>query len=171
MGNGFIRKPSGLEAFFIDLDAGGCNMTFHFYLELDRKPNVERLREAMRRMVSTRKGINMRLYRNAWYVSSYEHTCPIVEVEDKDLDSYKPCRLNYHRNTIDLKVIHATLSDTWYLCFDFFHGIMDGRSGIQFVYDFFDILNDRRVSDPTFDLSACELVHHDKPCRKCRNSC
>ena len=75
---GFIRKPTGIEAFFIDLDAGGCNMTFHFYLKLDKKPDPERLKAAMKQILSTHQGINMKFYKDAWYASSYSHECPII---------------------------------------------------------------------------------------------
>lgn len=159
--------PSGLEAFFIDLDAGGCNMTFHFYLELDRKPDVSLLRDAMRHMMSAHEGMNMRYHRHAWYVSSHTHDCPVIDVEGEDLSSYTPCRLDYRQNTVDLKVLHATRSDTWYLCFDFFHGVVDGRSGMQFVYDFFDVLNKREGLAPHFTLRVSELVHSkDRPARQ-----
>ena len=56
----FIRKPAGLESFFIDLDAGGCNMTFHFYLKLDKKPDIDRLRNTFNRILSEHKGMDMK---------------------------------------------------------------------------------------------------------------
>ena len=161
MTEGFIRKPTGIEAFFIDLDAGGCNMTFHFYLKLDKKPDPERLKAAMKQILSTHQGINMKFYKDAWYASSYSHECPIVEINDSDLSSYTPCRLDYHQNTVDLKILHANVSDTWYLCFDFFHGVADGRSGMQFIYAFFDVLNNREVLEPEFKLDPCELINTD----------
>lgn len=157
----FVRKPSGIEAFFIDLDECGCNMTFHFYLELDQKPDVPMLNDAMRRMLDTHSGINMKLYRNAWYTTSHVPECRVIEVAGKDLEHYKPSRLDFHKHTVALNILHATQSDTWYLCFDFFHGVVDGRSGIQFVYDFFDVLNDRKLPEMDFTVSDCELVHDE----------
>ena len=159
MENGFVRKMSGLEAFFVDLDACGCNMTIHFCLELNRKPNVDRLRMAMKQIMKTHEGINVRFYRNAWYVSSYVHDCPVIDVEGEDLSNYKPSRLDFRQSSVDLKILHATLSDKWYICFDFFHGAVDGRSGMQFVYDFFDVLNNRQFPEPDFGFSAKSLVH------------
>lgn len=160
----FLRKPSGLEAFFIDLDECGCNMTFHFYLELDQKPDVDLLNIAMERVLQTHEGINLKLCRNAWYTSSYIPPCRQIEVAGKDLSFYKPSRLDFHKHTIALNLLHATQSDTWYLCFDFFHGAVDGRSGIQFVYDYFDVLNHREHPELDFTLSDCELVQdHQKP--------
>lgn len=158
MDNGFIRKPSGLEAFFTDLDAGGSNMTIHFYLELTQKPDVDRLRESMRKLLGTHTGANMRFYKNAWYAVSHDCECPVIEVEGRDLSAYTPARLDFHTKTVDLKVLHATTSDAWYLCFDFFHGVMDGRSAVQFVYDFFDVLNDREYLEPEFKLNAYDIM-------------
>jgi len=162
MDSGFIRKPSGLEAFFTDLDAGGSNMTIHFYLELTQKPDVDRLREAMRKLLGTHTGANMRFYKNAWYAVSHDCECPVIEVEGRDLGAYTPARLDFHTKTVDLKVLHATTSDAWYLCFDFFHGVMDGRSAVQFVYDFFDVLNDREYLEPEFKLNVYELLKKKK---------
>ncbi len=158
MDSGFIRKPSGLEAFFTDLDAGGSNMTIHFYMELTQKPDVFRLREAMRALLSTHTGANMRFYKNAWYTASHDCECPVIDVEGRDLGAYTPARLDYKEKTVDLKVLHATSSDAWYLCFDFFHGVLDGRSAVQFVYDFFDVLNGRSYLEPEFKLNAYELL-------------
>ena len=168
--NTFIRKPSGLEAFFIDLDECGCNMTFHFYLELDKKPDLAVLNKAMQQMLKTHSGVNMKLHRNAWYTTSYNPSCKIIDVVGKDLEYYKPSRLNFHKHTVALNVLHATVSDTWYLCFDFFHGVVDGRSGIQFVYDFFDVLNDRKLPDMEFTLKDRELVHDTKKAAWKKNS-
>ena len=158
----FVRKPSGLEAFYIDLDECGCNMTFHFYLELDKKPDVAAMNHAMRQMLATHSEINVKFYRNAWYTSSHIPTCRVYEVEGNDLESYKPSRLDFHKHTVALNILHATESDRWYLCFDFFHGVVDGRSGIQFVYDFFDVLNDRKLPEREFTISDCELVQDER---------
>ena len=154
----FVRKPSGIEAFFIDLDACGCNMTFHFYLRLDKQPNTAVLNAAMRKLLETHGGMNMRFYRNAWYTTSYIPECRVYEVEGEDLQSYKPCRLDFRKHTVDLKILHATISDAWYLCFDFFHGVADGLSGVQFVYNFFDPLSDRTLPEVSFTVSDCQLV-------------
>ena len=162
MESGFIRKPSGLEAFFTDLDAGGSNMTIHFYLELTQKPDVEHLREAMRKLLDTHKGANMRFYKNAWYTSSHDCECPVIDVEGRDLSSYTPARLDYRAKTVDVKVLHATVSDAWYLGFDFFHGVMDGRSAVQFMYDFFDVLNGREYLTPEFKYNVYELLKKKK---------
>lgn len=158
----FVRKPSGLESFFIDLDECGCNMTFHFNLELDQKPDVDLLNTAMERVLQTHEGINLKLYHNAWYTSSYIPPCRQIEVAGKDLSLHKPSRLDFHKHTIALNLLHATQSDTWYLCFDFFHGAVDGRSGIQFVYDYFDVLNDRTHPELDFTVSDCELVRDNR---------
>ena len=135
-------------------------MTFHFYLKLDKKPDIDRLRNTFDRILSEHKGMDMKFYRNAWYVSSCKHDCPVIDIDGPDLNSYTPCRLDYKVSTIDLKVLHALTTDTWYLCFDFFHGAMDGRSGIQFVYDFFDVLNDRKPLDPEFGKKASKLINN-----------
>ena len=158
MESSFIRKPNGLESFFIDLDAGGSNMTIHFYLELDRKPNVHRLRKAFEQTLRIDKGMDMRFYKNAWYTVTIPHECPVIDVEGYDLEKYVPSHLDYTKSTIDIKVLHATLSNTWYLCFDFFHGVSDGRSCVQFIYDFFDVLNKRRIRDPEFSMNVAEII-------------
>lgn len=155
----FVRKPSGIEAFFIDLDACGCNMTFHLYLKVDKQPNVATMNSTMKKMLDTHRGMNMRFYRNAWYTTSYAPECQVYEVEGTDLQSYKPSRLDFRKHTVDLKILHTTLSDVWYLCFDFFHGVADGLSGVQFVYNFFDTLNDRSLPEVAFDVSECQLVN------------
>ena len=158
----FVRKPSGIEAFFIDLDACGCNMTMHFYLELDKQPNKALMDATMKKMIETHKGMNMKFYRNAWYSSSYIPECRIYDVEGSDLDNFKPGRLDFRKNTVALNILHATWTDTWYLCFDFFHGVADGLSGVQFVYNFFDILNRRRLPEMDFHVSDCDLVQDDR---------
>ena len=155
----FIRKPSGLESFFIDLDAGGCNMTFHFYLELDRKPDLAFLNATMKKMIDTHEGINMRFYRNAWYSSSYVPECRVYEVDGNDLENFRPYRLDFRTHTVALNVLHAKQSDTWYLCFDFFHGVADGLSGVQFIYNFFDLLNGRNLPEISFTASDYNLVN------------
>lgn len=154
----YVRRPSGIEAFFIDLDACGCNMTFHFYLELDRKPDLHILNETMRTMLETHSGMNMKFYRDAWYTSSYIPECSVVDIQGEDLEDYSPNRIDFRRHTVGLSVLHATLSDVWYLCFDFFHGVADGLSGVQFVYNFFDVLNERQLPAVAFTVSDCALV-------------
>ena len=146
----FVRKPSGIEAFFVDLDAGGCNMTFHFYLELDKEPDVELLNATMRKMLETHKSINMKLYRNLWYSSSYIPECRIIDVDCEDVTAYKACHLDFRRNTVALNVLHVIKKNAWYLRFDFFHGVFDGLSGIQFVYNFFDVLNGKDLPELDF---------------------
>ena len=79
----FARKSSGIESFFTDLDACGCNMTIHLYLELDKKPEIPVLNAAMRKVLETHKGINMKLNRKTWYYSSYIPECRIIEVYGK----------------------------------------------------------------------------------------
>ena len=156
MKEGFVRKPSGLEAFFIDLDQCGCNMTFHFYLKLDKRPCHVELNDVMRQMIDTHKGINMKFYRNAWYSSSYIPECRVLEVEGNGIENYEPSRLDFHSHTVALNILHVTQNDVWYLCFDFFHGVADGMSGVQFVYDFFDLLNGRRLPQIAFTVSEGE---------------
>ena len=154
----FVRKPSGIEAFFIDLDACGCNMTFHFYLEVDKEPNVDLLNTAMQRMLETHYGINMKFYRNAWYSSCYVPKCRVIEVEGIDVTACKSCRLDFRKHTVALNVLHLAKTEAWYLCFDFFHGVADGLSGVQFVNNFFDVLNGRELPDVDFTVKNYSLV-------------
>lgn len=156
--NNFVRKPSGMEAFFIDLDKCGCNMTFHFYLKLDRKPSIEELDLAFNKTLETHDGINLMYIKNKWYISDYIPKCEVKKIYGDDLYSYKPNRIDFSYHTIALNVLHLVQKDEWYICFDFFHGAVDGRSGIQFVYDFFDQLNGKETTDNSFTLSDCEIV-------------
>ena len=137
-------------------------MTIHFYLELDCKPNVHRLRKALEQTLRIDKGMDMRFYKNAWYTVTVPHECTVIDVEGYDLERYVPSHLDFTKSTIDLKVLHATLSDTWYLCFDFFHGVSDGRSCIQFIYDFFDVLNKRKVRAPEFSMNVADVIPKQK---------
>ena len=153
----FVRKPSGIEAFFIDLDACGCNMTFHFYLELDRKPDTDLINATMRKMLETHKGINMKFYRNSWYTSLYVPKCRVIEVEGEDVTSYKVSHLDFRKHTVALNILHVPKTDAWYLRFDFFHGVADGLSGVQFVYNFFDVLNGRELPEVDFTVKNYSL--------------
>ncbi len=158
----FVRRPSGMESFFIDLDECGCNMTFHFYLKLNQRPSLKELNFALRSILKTHGGINLKYKKNAWYTSDYLPECTLKEVECNDICDYKPARLEFKRNTISLNVIHLKPINAWYLCFDFFHGVVDGRSGIQFVYDYFDVLNGLNPQENDFSLSDCEIVHTEE---------
>ena len=80
MDNTFVRKPSGIEAFFIDLDECGCNMTFHFFLCLNKKPSLDLLNNALEKVLRTHSRINMKLDHDLWYLSDYIPECSIIEV-------------------------------------------------------------------------------------------
>lgn len=153
-----LRKPSCLESFFIDLDACGCNMTFHYYLQLDCKPSVERLNRTMQTMLTTtHKEMNLKYQDRSWYLSDDIVPVSVLEAENDDVYSQEANRLDYRRHTVALNVIH-TCSDQWFLCFDFFHGAVDGRSGIQFIYDFFAALNGKNTRGSEFTLMDSDLV-------------
>ncbi len=158
MNEGFVRRPSGLESFFIDLDTCGCNMTFHYFLKLNKKPSLKKLDAAMAHAVQTHDGINLRFVKNLWRKSDYLPSCSIVEIESDDIYNYKATRLNFRKNTIALNVLHISGTDTWYLCFDFFHGAVDGRSGILFIYDFFQILNGGALKENNFSISDQDII-------------
>lgn len=159
MSDVFVRRPSGMESFFIDLDACGCNMTFHFFLKLNKKPSLQEINLAFRRLLKTHGDINLKFKKNAWYQSDYLPECTLKEVDCDDISNYKPTHLEFKKNTISLNVIHLKPIGAWYLCFDFFHGVVDGRSGIQFVYDYFDVLNGINPKENDFSISDCEIVH------------
>lgn len=158
MTEGFVRKPSGLESFLNDLDVCGCNMTFHYFLKLNRKPSLKKLNEAMSQAVETHAGINIRFVKNVWRKSDYLPVCSIIEIENDDIYNYQATRLNYRKNTVALNVLHVSETDTWYLCFDFYHGAVDGRSGILFIYDFFQILNGESLKDNNFSVLDEDII-------------
>lgn len=153
-----MRKPSSLESFFIDLDECGCNMTFHYYLQLDCKPSVALLQRTLQTMLATtHKGINLKYKNYVWYLADYVPTVSVIEAESDDVYSLEPHHLNHYLQTLALSVIH-TPSDLWFLCFDFFHGALDGRSGILFMYDFFAALNGSSTQTNEFALLDYDLV-------------
>lgn len=155
---GFVRKPSGLEAFFIDLDACGCNMTFHYFLKLDRKPCLDQLNEVLQQALETHRGINLKFHKNRWCKSDYTPKCIVKHMDSDNVYTCSVSRLDFRRNTIDLNVLHYEEKDHWYLCFDFFHGAVDGRSGLQFIYDFFHILNGDYTAANNFRLVDMDIV-------------
>ena len=157
----FFRKPSGLEAFFIDLDECGCNMTFHFYLKLNKEPSVEEINIALRRVLETHSGLNLKYVNDEWHKSDYIPECDVRHIDGADLYSYKPTRIDFRKHTIAANILHMVNKDEWHLCFDFFHGAVDGRSGIQFIYDFFDILNGNQLIKNEFGLSDRDIVSTD----------
>ena len=164
MQTAYLRKPSGLEAFFIDLDECGCNMTFHFYLKLDRQPALSDLNSALREVLEAHSGINLVFKNEAWYKADTIPECTIKHIECDDICSYKPTRLDYYKQTIGLSLLHMKLKDAWYLCFDFFHGAVDGRSGVGFIYDFFKVLNGKLPDVSDFLLSDRDIVEtEEKP--------
>lgn len=154
----FVRKPSSLESFFIDLDDCGCNMTFHYYLQLDQKPSLELLDRTLRSMLTTtHQGINLKYLNQSWYLADHIPSVYVSEANSDDVYTLEPHRLDCRKQTLALSVIH-TCSDLWFLCFDFFHGAVDGRSGIQFIYDYFAALNGKNSLSNEFALIDHDLV-------------
>ena len=158
MTKGIVRKPSGLEAFFIDLDACGCNMTFHYFLKLDREPCLDQMNVVLQKALETHKGINLKFAKNRWCKSDYTPQCIVKLMDTDDVYTCSVSRLDFRRNTVDLNVLHHEEKDLWYLCFDFFHGAVDGRSGLQFIYDFFHILNGDYTAVNNFRLRDVDIV-------------
>ena len=152
------RKPKGLEAFFVDLAECKCNMTIHLYLKLDKRPSRTLLNSTMRRMLCIHPDVNLKYKRKKWYPSDYVPECQIVEVDGDEVYSPYPVKMDYRKNTIALNIIHATKNDEWHLCFDFFHGAYDGLSGVQFVYDFFALLNGKELGEIESTLNCCQIV-------------
>ncbi len=159
---GFVRKPSGLESFFIDLDACNCNMTFHYFLKLDREPSLEQLNDVLQKALDTHKGINLKFYKNSWCKSDYTPRCIVKLMDSDDVYTCSVSRLDYRRNTVDLNVLHHEEKDLWYLCFDFFHGAVDGRSGLQFICDFFHILKGDYTAVNNFCLRDMDIIYDKK---------
>ncbi len=162
MNDVFVRKLSGLEAFFVDLDACGSNMTFHFYLKLDKEPSLDELNRAWHRLLETHGEINLKYKNDKWYKSDCIPECTLKHIDETDLYSYKPTRLDYKKHTIALSLLHIVPLDEWHLCFDFFHGAIDGRSGIQFVYDFFEVLNGNTPSENDFRYTVSDIIRTEK---------
>lgn len=158
----FIRKPSCLESFYMDFNDCGFNMSFHYYLKLDKKPSLEEINEAFEKSLVSHCGINLKFKKKAWYCSDRIQPCTIKEVEGDSLDSFKPAWLDFRKNTVALNVIHTLGNDEWYLCFDFFHGAVDGRSGVMFIYDFFSILNNKEINENDFSLIDHDIVKEHK---------
>ncbi len=160
-----IRKPSCLECFYMDFNDCGFNMSFHYYLKLDKKPSLEELNKALEKSLETHCGINLKFKKKAWYCSDFIAPCVIKEVDGKDLNDYKPAWLDFRKSTVALSVLHMTQCDDWYLCFDFFHGAVDGRSGVMFIYDFFAILNGKPIDKNEFSLIDHDIVKQHKNTR------
>ena len=153
----FLRKPSCLESFFMDLDDCGCNMTFHYFLQLGQKPDTAVLNQALSAMLDTHLGMNLRYFKRGWYISRELDPCQIVELEGEDVYNSYNRQLDFRRSTLGMNVVH-TQADQWFLCFDFFHGAVDGRSGVQFIYDFFSQLNGNASVDNEFVMAEADLV-------------
>lgn len=158
----FVRKPSCLECFYMDFNDCGFNMTFHYFLKLSQKPCVKLLNETLAKTLATHAGINLKFKNKAWYTSSALPECKEVEFDGECIYDYKGANLNFRVNTVAISVIHLTKKDEWFLCFDFFHGAVDGRSGVQFMYDFFAVLNERPVEDAEFSLIENDIVKKNK---------
>ena len=157
-----IRKPKGLESFFIDLAYGGCDMTIRVYLRLNKKPSQEKINKAVNTVLKSHIGTNLKYKRNAWYSAEYTHKCRVYELSDKqDPYTYKTAPVDYLSNTISHDFLH-TPGDDWYICFGFFHGAIDGRSAVQFVYNFFEALNGEKEFKNEYCLSPHELVDYDE---------
>lgn len=161
MEQGFIRKPSGLESFFIDLDDCGCNMTIHYFLKVSRQPSLPLLNQAMQKSLETHNGMNLRYYKKAWYSSEELPECQVADVECEDIHTYNPVALDFRRNTLSLDLLHMITTDEWFMRFNFFHGAVDGRSCLQFIYDYFSILNGQLPGANSFSLLDYELVTTD----------
>ena len=157
MNREFSRKASPLESFFMDLDDCGSNMTFHLFLQVEQKPSLEQLNQAMQTMLETHPGVNMKFYNKAWHASQEIPPCTVIEADTDDVYNAAATKLDYRKNTVALNVIH-TQNGNWFLCFDFFHGAMDGRSGIQFLYDFVDTINGHKTEKSEFATMDKDLV-------------
>jgi len=153
-----LRKPSSLESFYIDLDTCGCNMTFHYFLQLDRRPSLRLLNRTLRKLLTTtHREINLKFRELAWHLSDYISPVRVEETKDDDVCNSRPPRLDFLKHTLALNVLHNR-QDQWFLRFDFFHGAVDGRSGIQFIYDFFAALNGKDPRNGEFTRMDSDLV-------------
>ena len=110
--------------------------------------------------------MNLKYIDDMWYKADYIPECKELEIDGDDLCAYKPAHIDFYKHTVAINILHLTANDTWYLCFDFFHGAVDGRSGIQFVYDFFDVLNGTHPTECEFLLSDCDIIHTDYKSRQ-----
>ena len=158
----FVRKPSCLECFYMDFNDCGYNMTFHYFLKLDRMPDLAILNETLKKTLITHSGINLKFKNKAWYTSLSLPECKVVEFDGDCIYDFKGSCLNFRVNTIALSVIHLTKKGGWFLCFDFFHGAVDGRSGVQFIYDFFAVLNNKPTEENDFSLIENDIVKKNK---------
>ena len=131
----FVRRRSCIEALFTDFHDTGLNMTFRYYLRLDRMPQVSILEQMLGDALVAHPDVNLRLHKGAWYRSDFLPPCDTREV-GADVCEDAPDRLDFRKHTLAMHLLH-TPSDDWYLAFDFFHGVVDGRSALHFLYGFF----------------------------------
>lgn len=153
----FRRKATAMESFFMDLDDGGCNMTIRFFLQLDRQPALALLDDAMQSMLRSHPSVNLKYQNRVWRISREVAPCRVIEADTEDVYNAATTKLDFRRQTLALNVIH-TKNDSWFLRFEFFHGAMDARSGIQFIYDFFATLNGKQTEAAEFSLRDRDLI-------------
>lgn len=135
----YVRRLSSGELLFADLDHCGINMTFHYFLRLDRMPDQALVEKAYADTVALHPGMNLRLKGRRWALSHEKILCQTVETGEDFLERC-PVRLNPKKTTLGLQRVHVQPQDQWYLCFHFFHGCADGRAALTFICDFFSLL-------------------------------
>lgn len=162
MASDFVRNPTCIECLYMDIDDCGYNMTFGYVLTLNEKPLLSMLNEAFAKTAASLDGVNLKFKRNAWYKSDFLPECTVRELEGEDLTAYKMTKINYRTHTVMLSVLHLADKDKWFLCFEFFHGAVDGRCALEFIYDFFAVINWKTPPKRTFSVVDMDIISQNE---------
>ena len=158
MTEGFVRRPTCIEALYMDIDDCGYNMTFCYLLKLDKEPLPSELDKAFKQTVAARSGINLKYRNYMWFKSDFLPECIVKTLDSNDIADYKITRINYRVHTAMLSVLRLKDKDDCFLCFEFFHGAVDGRCALDFIYDFFAVLNGTTLKESTFSVVDMDIV-------------
>ena len=154
----FARKVSDIEKFYISLAECGINTTIRCLIKTDKRPPAEIIVAAAKSALRNCKGINLKYKRGKWFFSdkipeyiSYRAYCD--NVSDSPVSF-----LNYREYTLRVSEIHHIKTDTYYISVECFHGACDGMSLLNFVYELFAAMDDKKTERFCCNLTDWDIV-------------
>lgn len=158
MKRSYVRRPSANELMFIDMAKLGNDVNEYFLLELDCKPPLEILNQALDTLMKTHSSINLCYRKGRWYPSTVTPHIEAVSVpEDKKVTECMIVPSDPFSHTFSATLFEEA-NGKCTLCFNVFHGAADGRSVIQLIYDFIAVLNHRAPTDGDFHRNDRTIV-------------
>ena len=154
----FARKVSDIERFYISLAECGINTTIRCLIKTDKRPPAEIIVAAAKSALRNCKGVNLKYKRGKWFFSdkipeylSYRAYCD--NVSDSPVSF-----LNYREYTLRVSEIHHIKTDTYYISVECFHGACDGMSLLNFVYELFAAMDDKKTERFCCNLTDWDIV-------------